>query len=222
MQSTQRWRFGPFEADAREHTLSRDGQAVPLTRKSFALLATLLGRPGRLFTKTELFDTVWAGTVVTDAALSRVIREIRVALGDDAGAPRYIATAHGLGFRFVALVSLDSQADRSNAPAAAADHGLVGREAELARLDRALADTRAGRRQVVFVTGEAGIGKTALVEAFLQRQAAGADLWAAQGRCVAQYGVADAYLPILEGLEGLAGQIGADTLHDALARAKAA
>ena len=218
MQSTQRWRFGPFEADAAEHRLQRDGQVVPVTRKAYALLACLLSRPGRLFTKTELFDTVWAGTVVTDAALSRVIRELRIALGDDAGSPRYIATAYGLGFRFVALVSLEGQGPEPGEPLPAADQRLVGRDHELALLGAALANARAGKRQVVFVTGEAGIGKTALVEAFIKRQAGRADLWAAQGRCIEQYGTCEAYLPILEALEGLARQLGAAVVRDVLVR----
>ena len=47
---SQRWGFGPFEADAREHRLLRDCIPVELTRKSFALLVTLLSRPGQLFT----------------------------------------------------------------------------------------------------------------------------------------------------------------------------
>ncbi len=219
MHNIQRWRFGPFEADAAERRLLRDGQVVPLTQKSFALLGCLLSRPGRLFTKAELFDTVWAGTVVTDAALSRVIRELRIALGDDANAPRYIATAHRLGFRFVALVSLDRQdAESGQPPASAQPRMLVGRDPELAILDAALANARVGKRQVVFVTGEAGIGKSALVETFIERHAGRSDLSAAQGRCVEQYGTGEAYLPILEALESLARQLGADVVRNVLAR----
>lgn len=219
MAHVQRWRFGPFEVDVAEHRLLRDGEPVAVTRKAFALLARLLARPGRLVTKPELFETVWAGTVVTDAALSRVIRELRVALGDDAAAPRYIATAHGLGFRFVAVVASDADPPEPT-PAgsqAASAQRLVGRDRDLARLDRALADARAGNRQIVFVTGEAGIGKTALVESFLRRQANG-DTWSAQGRCVEQYGTGEAYLPILEALERLAREVGADTLREVLLR----
>jgi len=78
MQNPARWRFGPFEVDAEEAQLRRDGTAVPVTRKALSLLVALLGRPGKLFTKAELFETVWAGTVVSDAALSRAIRELRV------------------------------------------------------------------------------------------------------------------------------------------------
>lgn len=219
MQSTPLWRFGPFEADATEHQLRREGAIVPVTRKSFALLATLLSRPGKLFTKAELFDTVWAGTVVSDAALSRAIRELRVALDDDASAPRYIATAHGLGFRFIAEIVGEPGARgddvRAHPPASTL---LVARAAELALLDAALAAARAGKRELVFITGEAGIGKTALVEAFLTRQAGREDLWMTQGRCVEQYGPGEAFLPILEALENLTRQVGAAPLRDLLAR----
>ncbi|MEO8524132.1 MAG: AAA family ATPase [Caldimonas sp.] len=219
MVNVQRWRFGPFEVDVAEHRLLLDGQPVAVTRKAFALLVELLRRHGRLATKAELFDTVWAGTVVTDAALSRAIRELRVALGDDAAAPRYIATAHGLGFRFVA--SLEGEAATpsvARTDPASAGAGLVARGDELAFLDAALAAAAAGRRQVVFVTGEAGIGKTALVEAFLDRHAGGDEQWAAQGRCIEQYGTGDAFLPILEALENLTRQVGAGPLREVLAR----
>jgi len=218
MQSTPLWRFGPFEADAAEHQLRRDGEVVAVTRKSFALLATLLSRPGKLFTKAELFEIVWAGTVVTDAALSRAIRELRVALGDDAAAPRYIATAHGLGFRFVALVSHEPGTAVAPDAEAPARPRLVGRDVALARLDQAWADARGGRRRIVFVTGEAGIGKTALVEAFIERHAGSGEAWTAQGRCIEQYGTGEAYLPILEALERLARQVGAGAFRDVLER----
>ena len=188
MQSTLRWRFGPFEADAAEHRLLRDGDPVAVTRKSFALLACLLSRPGRLFTKAELFATVWSGTIVTDAALSRVIRELRVALGDDANSPRYIATAHGLGFRFVALVSIDRAVTDPDEHAAAADprgvalainaqsaaepatlfntnfpagiRPLYGRDAEVQEVVRLLE-----RHPLISIVGSGGIGKTRLAHA---------------------------------------------------------
>ena len=217
------WRFGPFEADLREHALRRDGVPVALTKKSFAVLAALLARSGKLVTKAELFDTVWAGSVVTDAALSRAVRELRVALGDDAAAPRFIATAHGLGFRFVAaLAAVGAPTEAGAVPAAMAptagvESRLVGRDDDLARLDRALADARAGRRRLLFVTGEAGIGKTALVEAFVQRTR-GDDVWSAQGRCIEQYGNGEAYLPVLEALEHLARAVGADAFREVLVR----
>ncbi|MEO5883777.1 MAG: AAA family ATPase [Caldimonas sp.] len=217
MQNPARGRFGPFEVDAQEHQLRRDGIPVGVTRKSLSLLIVLLGRPGKLFTKAELFETVWAGTVVSDAALSRAIRELRVVLGDDAGAPRFIATVHGVGFRFVGPIEGEPTTP-TNERREAARLRLVARTGELSLLDAGLAAARAGRRQIVFVTGEAGIGKTALVEAFLEQQTGGGDLWAAQGRCIEQYGTGEAFLPMLEALENLTPQIGAKPLRDLLAR----
>ena len=101
MAQPRRWHFGPFEVDEHEHSLLRDGRVMPLTHKSFSLLVALLARAGQLVTKAELFETVWAGRAVSDAALARALRELRVALGDDAGHPTYVQTAHGLGLRFL-------------------------------------------------------------------------------------------------------------------------
>ena len=196
----------------------RDGQVVPITRKSFALLATLLSRPAALITKAELFSTVWAGSVVTDGALSRAIRELRLALDDDAAHPRYIETAHGLGFRFVARLSSAPGRQNAHLKTLAPMRWLVGREAELKQLDAALCAARAGQRQMVFVSGEPGVGKTALVEAFMASNTEHGDLCLAQGRCIEQYGTREPYLPILEALEQLAGQVGADELRQTLLR----
>jgi len=211
-----RWRFGPFEVDLLEHQLRRGQRVVPVTRKSFALLAALLARPGSLVSKAELFETVWAGTVVTDAALSRAIRELRVALGDDAANPTCIATVHGLGFRFIApLLNEAPAAPPESAPYA---DWIVAREHELAALSRAAATARQGSCQMVFVSGEAGIGKTTLVESFVAAERARGELWVAQGRCIEQYGQREAYLPLREALEALSVQAGNDRLRDVLLR----
>jgi predicted ATPase/predicted Ser/Thr protein kinase len=80
---------------------------------------------------------------------------------------------------------------------------LVGREVELARLQGWFEKARRGQRQVVFVTGEPGIGKTSLIEAFLARVANEPGLWMARGQCLEQYGASEAYLPVLEALAQL-------------------
>jgi predicted ATPase len=76
----------------------------------------------------------------------------------------------------------------------------VGREAELASLSRRYEQTRRGRRQVLFVTGDAGMGKTALVDAFTEQLGSDEPVWVGQGQCVEQYGAGEAYLPLLEAL----------------------
>lgn len=210
MPPPRRWRFAPFELDQAEQRLTRQGQTVPLTPKALALLALLLERAGHLVSKGELFDIVWAGRVVSDAALARVLRELRVALGDDANQPRFVQTAHGLGLRFVAAVDAEQPA----APAATAPL-LAGREAEHQVLVQALADARAGQRGVVLVSAAPGMGKTALLSAAM---AGAQDLWVGTGRCIQQYGTEEAYLPMLEALEQLAAQVGTAPMREHLLR----
>src|SRR5262249_22043255 len=158
-----------------------------------------------LVSKADLFEQVWPGVIVGDAALSRAVHEVRLALGDSASEPRYIATVHGLGFRFIAPFELALQ-ESSDRATSTDGPGLIGRESDLDRLAAGLAGARRGHRQAVFVTGEAGIGKTALVDRFVARHVGGGDVWLAQGRCIEQFGPGEAHLPILEALEQLARQ----------------
>lgn len=189
MANRSRWRFGPFEVDALEHQLRRNGTLVAVTRKSLSLLITLLDRPGSLFTKDELFKTVWAGSVVSDAALSRVIRELRVALDDDTAAPRYIATVHGIGFRFVATVEGETtwiaatQGVRSASPTERAvqptdadlyqqplNGALFGRDGECARATTEIQRALQQRHGLLLeICGEPGIGKSRVAQALLEQ-----------------------------------------------------
>ena len=210
MTAPRRWRFAPFELDQAEQRLLRAGQAVPLTPKAFALLVLLLQRAGQLVAKHELFATVWAGRAVTDAALARVLRELRLALGDDAAQPRYVQTAHCLGLRFVAAVDAEQPA----APGAAAP-ALAGRDVELQQLRDALQAAKAGQRGVLFISAEPGMGKTALLSAAL---ADAGELWVGSGRCIPQYGREEAYLPMLEALEQLSAQVGSAAMREHLLR----
>jgi DNA-binding SARP family transcriptional activator/predicted ATPase len=84
----------------------------------------------------------------------------------------------------------------------------VARERELAQLAGFLDLALAGQGRVVFVTGEAGSGKTALIQEFTQRaQEAHADLIVTSGNCNAHTGVGDPYLPFREILELLTGDV---------------
>ena len=85
---------------------------------------------------------------------------------------------------------------------------LVGREADVTQLHAWLAQARRGVRQVGFVTGEAGIGKTTVVDAFVAQLAGAPDLWLARGQCIEPYGVGEAYLPVLDALGQLYGPDG--------------
>ena len=187
---------------------------LSLTPRAFAVLRHLIAHPGRLVTKDDLLSTVWRDAVVSDAALASCIRDLRRALPDSSEAPRYIETVHRRGFRFIGPIARPSDplsAQRAKLPASDVaierlpgtsppPPTLVGREAELARLHEVLGSTMNGQRHLVFVTGEPGIGKTALVEAFLSQLSADEALRIGRGQCVEQYGAGEAYLPVLEAL----------------------
>src|SRR5262245_51106787 len=86
--------FGDFKFDPLNQCVWRGTIKVNLTPKSFAVFDYLLANRSRLVTKEELLEQVWADSYVTDAVLKVCVREIRKALGDDPGSPRYIETLH--------------------------------------------------------------------------------------------------------------------------------
>ena len=94
--------FGEFRLDADEHTIERiDGTpSGTLTEKAFQTLVLLIRRRGHLVPKDELIQYVWPDTIVDEANLKNLIRELRTALGDDAKEPRFIRTASRYGYAF--------------------------------------------------------------------------------------------------------------------------
>ena len=93
--------FGPFHLDGPQGRLWQGDQAIALRPQSLAMLRYLVAHPGRLVTKAELRQHVWAGTHVTDTVLRVSVHEIRQALGDAAAAPRYLETVGRQGYRFL-------------------------------------------------------------------------------------------------------------------------
>src|SRR5262245_51312083 len=207
-------RFANFVVDAQEGRLMRGAEVVRLRRRTLAVLHYLATRPGRLVTKAELYGAVWPDVTVSEIVLAVCVSELRKVLDDSAKTPRFIEPVHGRGYRFIAAVEDDE------APATRPETILpvVGRDAELARLGRHLDLAFAGQRQIVFVTGDAGIGKTTVVEAFLERTAGRGAFWLARGQCVEQHGPGEAFMPVLEGLGRLcreaAGEYLVPLLHE--------
>ena len=211
MISKQQLRFGRFELDAATQQLSKGQKAVVLTRKAAQVLTYLVQRAGQLVTKDELLEAAWPGTVVSDAAMAKRIFEIRKALRDNPRKPRFLQTIHGQGFRFIAdIQDLQSSQIRGaiRSSPAPSSISLVGREAELDFLHACMEQALSGKRQIVFVTGEAGIGKTALLQTFAQhlRDSDTIPVWISLGQCVEQFGAGEAYRPILEALGRLCRQ----------------
>ena len=169
-----------------------------LTPKAFAVLRYLVERAGRLVTQNELLEAVWPDTFVQPEVLKYQIADIRGTLGDRARNSLFIETLPRRGYRFVAAVK-EGESAGALAPASPDRGRLVGRERELGALRACLRKALKGQRQIVFITGEPGIGKTALVDEF-QRLAAAEEptLRIARGQCVEGYGGAEAYYPMLE------------------------
>ena len=212
--------FPPFRLDSVNEQLWRGKQLVPLQPKTFAVLRYLLERPQRLVTKDELLDALWAGVHVGEAVLKTHLREIRQALGDKVKAPRFIETVHRRGYRFIAAVHHSPAPAPSASPRSrpALASGVVGRHVELAWLHASLLRAEAGQRQIAFVTGEPGIGKTTLVKAFLEPLHGRSDLWLAWGQCIEPYGAGEAYLPVLEALRRLCRAPGGERVVEVLGR----
>jgi DNA-binding winged helix-turn-helix (wHTH) protein/type II secretory pathway predicted ATPase ExeA len=200
------FRFDRFALDLANEQLLEDGDVVPLTPKAFAVLRRLIEDAGQLVKKEDLLRSVWRDTHVSDGVLRVVILEIRRALSDESGEPRFVETVPRRGYRFVA-----QRAPALRRPGGAEPHGtLVGREDVLAILETRFARACGGERQLVFVSGEAGIGKTTVLDAFLARVAREPDVMIARGACLEHYGVAEAYLPVLEAIGRLLREPGSD------------
>jgi DNA-binding winged helix-turn-helix (wHTH) protein len=207
-----RLRFEDFELDEANATLLRDGKPVPLPPTPFAVLCALARQPGSLVKKHDLLDQVWGHQFVSDSVLKTAISDLRAVLDDDARRPRFIETVSRRGYRFIAATTA-VQAHAS--PAAPRGAPFIGRADALSRLHAAWDAACGGRRAVVWVAGEPGIGKTMLLEQFV---ASLGDVNCAHGQCVEHYGAGEPYLPVLEALAELCR---ADSAVPALLRAVA-
>ena len=200
--------FRDYTLDPQRHELHRDGTHLPLRPKVFQVLTYLIEQRHRVVTRDELLAEVWPNQCVGEEALTSCIKAARRAVGDSGQTQGVIRTVHGCGMRFIAdvtvtdtpLASLTTPALPAQTTVLTPPRPLVGREVGLTLLHQWYATARQGQRQVGFITGEAGVGKTTLVEAFVAQVATEADVWIGHGQCVEQYGTGEAYLPVLEAL----------------------
>lgn len=190
-----RVRFDAFELDEANARLTRNGQPIALPPRAFAVLCTLARQPGQLVTKNDLLDAVWGHQHVSESALKNIVSEVRAALTDDARQPRYIETASRFGYRFIGMSPSASPAPVVASLQPQINPSIVGREAALGQLRAAWQRALGHQRQLVWVVGEAGIGKTTLIETFANELP---PKTAAFGRCIEHYGSGEPYLPVLE------------------------
>ena len=194
--------FGPWELDTRVYELRHRGDVRAVEPQVFDVLVYLAANRDRVISKEELLEKLWADRFVSETTLTSRLKAARKAVGDDGKSQNVIRTLHGRGYRFVADVRI-ADTDSPVVPVTvtavppARPHGFVGRETELSRLDAAMGHAFEGRRQIVFVAGEAGAGKTTLVETFLAR-ARSASMLVARGQCVEHRGTGESYMPLLD------------------------
>ena len=200
--------------DVATHRLWCGAREIRLRPKVWEILRYLVERPGILITREVLHREIWHDTAVSDDTLTQTIVGLRRALGDNTKTPRFIETVHGLGFRFVGLATGWSAEVPGPAASSETASGMtlpavrgsafpfVGRQVELSRLTDCVTRAHEGTRQVAFVIGEAGVGKSRVVVEFLRVLSShGTAVLVLQGRCIQQYGLREPYMPVLEALE---------------------
>ena len=207
--------FGDFELDDQRWELTQRGSVVEVPPKVMQTLSFLLQNRERVVSKDELVAELWPDVSVTDASLMKAVRLARLALGDDGDAQNFIKTVRGRGYRFVAetqLVERAVEVPRRSAPPLppgeppASAEPFFDREAQLQELELGLTRAMAGRRAGFLIGGDAGIGKTRLVEVFAaSAEARGARV--AWGRCCEEGGAPELrpWIQILERLREVEG-----------------
>ena len=197
--------FGPFRLDLLQNRLWRQAQPIALRPQALAVLRYLVLHSDRLVTKAELFQHVWDGRQVTDTVLRGCIHAIRVALTDTAETPQYLETVGRQGYRF----RLGRVAPRLWPPDT---RPVVDRQGEVEWLQEHWMWALAGRRQFGVLSGEAGIGKTTVVDLFVASLPTTPAVGIGRGQCVDTYGDGEPYRPLLEAL----GQLGQSPHREAL------
>jgi len=213
-----------YRLDSSLGELTSDGVRVPLQPRAFALLRFLVENVGRIVTREELVDAVWEGVSVSADAVRYAMKELRRGLGDSASAPLFIETVARRGWRFrgaAVRVSTEGWILEGRSVDASIDgrqssvdrEPFVGREGEVGALHDLLSRAQAGRRGMLFVEGEPGIGKSRLVSAFLETANRQSNTICVRAEIAEHVGPGMPYAPLFDVLERIvAGRTGADSI----------
>jgi len=135
------WRFDDFVLDTARYELRHGTDVIRVEPQVFDVMTQLVSNHDRFVTKEELFDNVWGGRFVGEAALTSRIKAARRALGDDGESQRYIRTVRGRGYQFVGTITVDEPAPSAKPEPAPAprQHIAFCRAADGVRLAYAVA-----------------------------------------------------------------------------------
>jgi len=205
--------FESFGLDVQNECLWRNGVQITLPPRTFAVLRYLVENPGRLISHDELLDKLWPDTYVQPQVLRTYMLELRKVLGDDARQPRFIRSQPKRGYVFVASVH-EHERNHNHAPQPhthqqletpnhATSSVLIGRDKELHACNAHFSRLAEGTRQVVLLSGDPGMGKTTLVDAFSNQWPSPSSVVVARGQCVEGIGAREQYYPIVEALAQL-------------------
>ncbi len=191
-----------IQFDTENQCLWVRGRAVQLTPKGFQVLNYLALHERQVVSQKDLGKHIWPDTYVESNNLKKYIREVRRTLGDDPSQPKFIETLARRGYRFLASVRAVGPA--ASRPMQTARHiPIVGRDAQLLTLQKSFARAEEGLRQIVFVYGEPGVGKSSLVDAFLRSISKGRQVRHGIARCMDVGGDTETYYPLFELFEEL-------------------
>lgn len=189
-------RFLTFTLDTENETVCRGDERIQLPPKAYGVLSYLIQNAGRIVTKSELLDAVWPDTFVQDGVLKSCVLEIRRALGDTQKEPKYIATVHRRGYRFLEKPNIgETRSDPVESPMR-----LVGRATDLKLLRSEWERATAGKRRTIFVSGEAGSGKSSLIDHFVDDLKRTSDILILRGNCREHFGAIEPYYPVFEAI----------------------
>ncbi len=164
--------FGPFRLVPERQLLLRDGQPVRIGGRALDLLTVLVEQAGETVGKRELIARVWPNLFVEDSNLKVNMNALRRALGEGAGAPRYIATVVGRGYRFVGNVQALRLPEWATVPAGQPmRHNLAARTTRIIGRDEAIAAVHSDLEEVriASLVGPGGIGKTSVALAVAEQ-----------------------------------------------------
>lgn len=202
------YEFDDYRVDTGQFLLTKEGLTTPITPTVFRILNILLEHAGQVVTKDEIIRLVWPDCYVEESNLNRNVSTLRQVLGERPRDHKYIETIPKEGYRFVAPVrKMEYQPPTGSARRTlnGAAQQIVGRDNERKDLRHAFELARQGHGGLVCVSGDAGIGKTALIEAFLEdltRDQAAFHL--AEARCSDPLTETEPCIPWIEALGELA------------------